>query len=44
MAHKEQALMTKQIEAQRFASEVYDLLDETFEHIHGLPVCLLCNV
>jgi hypothetical protein len=29
-------MMTKQIEAQRFASEVYDLLDETFEHVHGI--------
>jgi len=28
--------MTKQIEAQRFASEVYDLLDETFEQVHGI--------
>jgi hypothetical protein len=26
----------KQIEAERFASEVYDLLDETFEHVHGI--------
>jgi hypothetical protein len=29
-------MMTKQIDAQRFASEVYDLLDETFENVHGI--------
>jgi hypothetical protein len=29
-------MSSKQIEAERLAQEVYDLLDETFEHVHGI--------
>jgi hypothetical protein len=29
-------MMTKQIEAERLASDIYDLLDETFERVHGI--------
>lgn len=28
--------MTKQIDQERFTTELFDLLDETFEHVHGI--------